>query len=79
MFESSIPRQLPSYPSLEWVGLQLWPSNQYTMRALKYTGKFRVKFGVQIRQLHKDHQDSHYVSALLQYDPLLLPFVTTVP
>ena len=26
-----------------------------------------IKFGVQVRQLHKDHQDSHYVSALLQY------------
>ena len=37
------------------------------MRALKYTGKFRVKFAVQVRQLHKSHQDSHYVSSLLQY------------
>ena len=26
-----------------------------------------MKFGVQVRQLRKDHPDSHYVSALLQY------------
>ena len=61
------PENCPPVPSLEWVRLQFWPSNQYTMRALKYTAKFRVKFGVQVRQLHRDHQDSHYVSALLQY------------
>ena len=61
------PENCPPLPSLEWVRLQFWPSNQYTTRALKYTAKFRVKFGVQVRQLHRDHQDSHYVSALLQY------------
>ena len=61
------PDNCPLVPGLEWIRLQFWPSNQYTTRALKYTGKFKVKFGVQVRQLHKDHQDSHYVSALLQY------------
>ena len=61
------PENCPPLPSLEWVRLQFWPSNQYTTTALKYTAKFRVKFGVQVRQLHRDHQNSHYVSALLQY------------
>ena len=54
-------------PSLEWIRLQFWPSNQYTIRALRYTGRFEVKFAVQVLQLHRDHQDSHYVSAILQY------------
>ena len=39
----------------------------YTNTALGYTGRFNVKFGVQIRQLRKEHPDIHYVSALLQY------------
>ena len=34
---------------------------------MRYTGQFKVKFGVQICQLRKSHPDSHYVSALLQY------------
>ena len=57
----------PPIPSLEWIRLQFWPSNQYTIHSLKYTGRFEVKFAVQVRQLHRDHQDSHYVSAILQY------------
>ena len=44
-----------------------WPANRYTLCTLRYTGKFRVKFGIQVRQLHKEHIDSHYVSALLKY------------
>ena len=27
----------------------------------------RCKFAIQVRQLHQDHQDSHYVSTILQY------------
>lgn len=26
-----------------------------------------MKFGIQVRQLHRDHIDSHYASALLKY------------
>ena len=61
------PQECQPIPSLEWIRLQFWPCNQYNAVALRYTGRFRVKFGVQVRQLHRDHQDSHYVSALLQY------------
>lgn len=61
------PESCPPTPSLEWLRLQFWPNNQYSMSALKYTGKFKVKYGVQVRQLRRDHQDSHYVSVLLQY------------
>ena len=61
------PESTPALPSLEWVRLQFWPANPHSERAIRYTGQFKVKFRVQVRQLHKDHPDSHYVSALLQY------------
>ena len=61
------PDKFPPVPSLEWLRLHFCPCKQYTAVALKYTGRFRVKFAVQVRQLHKVHQDSHYVSALLKY------------
>ena len=65
--EKKHPVSCPPTPSLEWLRLQFWPSNQYNISALKYSGKFKIKYGVQVRQLHRDHQDSHYVSVLLQY------------
>ena len=61
------PDSTPQVPTCEWLRLQFWPSNQYTNRAIRYTGRFNIKFGVQIRQLRKEHPDSHYVSSLLQY------------
>ena len=61
------PQQRPPIPSLEWIRLQFWPCNQYSAVTLMYTERFMVKFGVQGQQLHEDHQDFHYVSALLQY------------
>ena len=54
-------------PSEEWIRLQFWPSNPYSSSALKYTGQFKVKYGVQIRQLRKDHPDGRYVNVLQQY------------
>ena len=59
--------EMPVVPSEEWIRLQFWPPNPYTSQALHYSGRFQVKFRVQIRQLRKDHPDQHYVSALLQY------------
>ena len=35
--------------------------------ALRYTGKFKVKHGVQVRQLREDHSDARYVRTILQY------------
>ena len=61
------PEDCPPIPSLEWIRLQFWLSNQYSAHALRYSGQLNIKFAVQVRQLHRDHQDSHYVSALLQY------------
>ena len=61
------PDATPPIPSQEWIRLQFWPANPFTDRAIRHTGRFKVKFGVQVRQLRKDHVDCHYVSALLQY------------
>ena len=60
-----IPGECLPIPSLEWIHLQFWPSNQYTICALRCTGRFEVEFAVQVRQLHRDHQDSHCVCAIL--------------
>ena len=64
-------------PSQEWIHLQFWPTNPFSDRALRYTGRLEVKFRVQVRQLHKDHVDRHYMSALLQYSRSFV--VHTVP
>ena len=34
---------------------------------MRYTARFDLKFGVQVRQLRHTHLDSHYVSVLLKY------------
>ena len=65
--KQKFPDSTSAIPSVKWIRLQFWLSNQYTNQAIRYTGRFNVKFGVQIRQLRKDHPDKHYVSALLQY------------
>ena len=61
------PGEAKPIPSEEWIRLQFWPCNPYSGSALKYTGKFAVKYGVQIRQLRKDHPDGRYVNVLQQY------------
>lgn len=43
------------------------PSNASSEEVLHYMGRFKVKFGVQVRQLRKNHPDSHYVCAFLEY------------
>ena len=65
--QQKFPESTHAVPSVEWIRLQFWPANSYTNTALRYTGRFNVKFGIQIRQLRKEHPDSHYVSILLQY------------
>ena len=53
-------------PSLEWLRLQFWPPNPYSSSTLRYTGKLKLKFGVQVRQLRHTHVDSRYVSIILR-------------
>ncbi|SMN01555.1 hypothetical protein SPONL_2127 [uncultured Candidatus Thioglobus sp.] len=64
---SKFPGEEKGIPSLEWIRYQFWPRNPYSSSALRYTGKFDVKFGIQCRQMRKSHSDAHYVNALLQY------------
>ena len=65
--QDKYPECMPAVPSKSWVRLQFWPANPYTERAIRYTGLFNVKFGIQVRQIRKEHSDSHYVNSLLQY------------
>ena len=65
--EEKHPESVPAVPSCEWLRLQMWPSNTYSHQAIKYTGRFKVKYAVQIRQQRKDHPDIHYVNALQLY------------
>ena len=62
--QQKFPDTTPVIRSSEWLRLQFWSANPFTNTAIHYTGRFNVKFGVQVR---KEHSDSHYVSALLQY------------
>lgn len=61
------PGEEKEIPSLEWIRYQFWPRNPYSSSALRYTGRFAIKFGVKCRQMRKSHPDAHYVNALLQY------------
>ncbi len=47
-------------PSKQWLRLQFWPKKPTNKTALQYTGKLDVKFMIQLRQLRKSHEDSHY-------------------
>ena len=54
-------------PSLQWLRLQFWPKDPHTKASLQHTGRLKVKFMVQQRQLRKPHEDSHYASAYFRY------------
>ena len=54
-------------PSFEWIRAQFWPKNPFRKSAANHTGKLRIKFMVQSRQLHADHPDSHYCAAIFKY------------
>ena len=64
---TKFPEEEPSLPSVEWIRLQFAPRNPYSSNSLRHTGRFEVKFAVQIRQLRKSHPDSKYVMVLLKY------------
>ncbi|WAR22044.1 hypothetical protein MAR_016018 [Mya arenaria] len=54
-------------PSNETIRLQFSPRNPFHNTALKYTGKFNVKFRVQTRQARVSHPDSHYAAKYFMY------------
>ncbi|CAG8806196.1 6163_t:CDS:2, partial [Gigaspora margarita] len=51
----------------KWICLQFCPTNAVTIRAMYYTGQFKVKFQVQGRMLQKSSEDTHYCAALFRY------------
>ena len=59
--------ELPRIPSREWVRLQFVPNHSHRAGAGKFTGRLKVKHGVQTRSLRKEHPDQHWVSALTKY------------
>jgi hypothetical protein len=48
-------------PSCEWVRLQFWPTDATRNAAMKYSGRFDVKFKVQSRQIRGHHDDQAFV------------------
>ena len=54
-------------PSPQWLRLQFWPKSPTAKSALQYTGRLKVKYMIQQRQLRKYHEDTHYASALFRY------------
>lgn len=54
-------------PSEQWVRLQFWPKNPTTNASLQYTGRLKVKYMVQARQIRMWHEDAHYASAMYRY------------
>jgi hypothetical protein len=54
-------------PSYEWIRLQFWPTNSTTAKAIRYTGRYQVKFKVQGRLLRKKSVDAHYCAAIFRY------------
>ena len=57
----TLPPDTPK-PTEEWVRLQFQPPNPFTNAALRYTGRFNLKHGVQRRVLRKQHEDSNFVA-----------------
>ncbi len=54
-------------PSVQWLRIQFWPRRPTAKTASRYTGRLKIKFMVQARQLRANHVDAHYASALFRY------------
>ena len=55
-------------PSVQWLRNQFWPRRPTAKSASRYTGRLRIKFMVQARQLRANHIDAYYASALFRYE-----------
>ena len=53
--------------SYSWFKSQFWPKNSYTNAALNYTGRFKVRYMVQQRNVRKYTPDGHYCAVLYKY------------
>ena len=54
-------------PSLDLVRLQFCPKNPAVHATLNFTGRFQVRYKIQLRQLRSSHPDDHYAAALFKY------------
>ena len=54
-------------PSLQWLRWQFWPSRKNLAKAKHMTGKLKIKYMVQSRQLRKTHIDSYYRASYFRY------------
>ena len=45
---TKFPEEEPSLPYIEWIRLQFAPRNPYSSNSLQHTGRYDVKFAVQI-------------------------------
>ena len=66
-FAKRVPEGTP-LPSKQWLRLQFWPQRKNAAVSRFFTGKIKLKFMVQARQLRKFHEDAHYASALFKYE-----------
>ena len=58
-------------PSAQWLRLQFWLKDPTRKTALQHTGRLKVKYIVQQRQLGKEHPDQRYASADFRYQKKL--------
>ena len=54
-------------PSNDLVRLQFCPKSPATHAAINFTGRFKIKYKIQVRQLHLKHVDDHYAAAIFKY------------
>ena len=70
LHEQQVSKQCPegtAIPSIQWLRIQFWPRRPTAKTASRYTGRLRIKFMVQARQLRATHVDVHYASAIFRY------------
>lgn len=68
--QSQIKKRIPPntpVPNVETIRLQFQPNNQFQKTALKYSGRFNVKFRVQTRQARVSHPDARFAATMYRY------------
>ena len=71
VMDETVASRLPentSIPSVEWLHYQFCPRTIGQCKCSTHTGKLKVKYMVQARQLRLDHPDAHYASAIFWYE-----------
>ena len=61
------PEKDVTVPSVSSIRLQFLPKHPWAQSALRNTGRFKLKFKVQARNLHARHADSRYANTYFSY------------